>query len=222
MWLLAECCISGQASSQRLPLQMRALKAGAYQAFRASVGSPQGIAFCSLVDHHGARSLPGQAGPGHGDIWLFWGRMPGMQAALQLNPISATGFFQVQHFGLMQAFFHLNLVTQEYFEPACHHKSLVCSRDKLKTRKKLFSELQEATLNLAWLFSRSRSPKDTFPIKFYLNITSFKPAWRHNCGFCPLALILNLQTGEKKKGSVHQELHWSYLWWTEKNLVKQL
>lgn len=139
MWLLAEYCISGQASSPCLPLQMRALKARAYQAFRASVGSPQGIAFCSLVGLHGARSLPRQAGPGpgQGDIWLVWGRMPGVQAALQLNPSldSATGFFQVQHFGLMWAFFHLNLVTWECFEPACHHKSSVCSRDKLKTRK---------------------------------------------------------------------------------------
>jgi len=57
---------------------------------------------------------------------------------------------QVKHFGLiMWTFFHLNLVTQE-FQPACHYKSSFWSRDKEETRKKLFSELYEATLNLAY------------------------------------------------------------------------
>lgn len=131
-------------------------------------------------------------------LWL-WGRMPGMQAALQLNPSlnSATALFQAEHFGLiMWAFFHLNLVTQEYFQPAHCHKSLVSSRDKEETRKKLLSKLFEATLGYG--FPQGAGLQQMFLQLFDLNITAFKPARCDNCGFCPLTANLNLQRGKKE------------------------
>lgn len=62
-----------------------AVQAGASEAFRASVGSPRGIAFLSLVDLCGARSLLRQTGPGpgHGDIWLVCGCGAGCQGCRQ-------------------------------------------------------------------------------------------------------------------------------------------
>lgn len=135
-----------------------AVQAGASEAFRASVGSPRGIAFSSLVDLCGARSLLRQTGPGpgHGDIWLVCGSGAGCQGCRQHSSWTLawtlqTGLFQEKHFGLvMWAFFHLNLVTPEYFQPACRNKCLVWSRDKEETRKKLFAELYAASLNSAY------------------------------------------------------------------------
>lgn len=61
------------------------VRAGADKAFGASIHRPWGIAISSLVDLHGAKSLPRQTGPGpgHGDIWLVCGSGAGCQGCRQ-------------------------------------------------------------------------------------------------------------------------------------------
>lgn len=131
------------------------VRAGADKAFGASIHRPWGIAISSLVDLHGAKSLPRQTGPGpgHGDIWLVCGSGAGCQGCRQHSSWTLAWALQLPCFNqsiLASSCGHSSTwiwLHRSYFQPAHCCKSSVLSRDKEETRKKLPSKLFEEVLN---------------------------------------------------------------------------